>query len=247
MSDSIKHECGIALIRLLKPMSYYQEKYGTPIYGFNKLFLLMEKQHNRGQDGAGIGAVKIGVPPGQNFMFRERSINPNALSEIFQTQQRKYKKMVNKGTIHPEFPDTVKEHFEFGADLFIGHLRYGTSGNYDISTCHPFFRKSTWPARNLMVVGNFNITNTDVLNKKLIDRGIHPVFSTDTQALLEEISFNLDIEHGEIYRELRDKGVSGPDILKMMNERLNPERVVSESAADWDGGYVIAGLIGTGD
>jgi len=247
MSDPIKHECGIALVRLLKPLSYYQEKYGTPLYGFNKLFLLMEKQHNRGQDGAGIGGVKIGIPPGQRFMFRERSVSPNALPEIFQGQLKKYQKMLSRGVIHPEFPDTVKENFDFGGELLLGHLRYGTSGSYDVSTCHPFFRKSTWPARNLMLVGNFNITNTDELNNRMIEIGIHPVFSTDTQAILEQISFYLDIEHAEIYRELRDKGIAGASILRMMNEKLNPERVVSEAARNWDGGYVIAGIIGNGD
>ena len=247
MSDPIKHECGIALIRLLKPMKYYWQKYGTPIYGFNKLFLLMEKQHNRGQDGAGIGAVKIGVPPGENFIFRSRNAASNGLSEIFREQLEIYNEKVRKGIIHPDFPDTVKSNFDYGAELLIGHLRYGTSGNYDKNTCHPFWRKSTWPARNLMLVGNFNITNTEQLNNKLIERGIHPVFSTDTQAILEEICFHLDIEHAEIYRELRDKGIAGEHILEMMNERMNPVRIVSNAAKDWDGGYAIAGAIGNGD
>ena len=247
MSDPIKHECGIALIRLLKPMKYYWQKYGTPIYGFNKLFLLMEKQHNRGQDGAGIGAVKIGVPPGDNFIFRSRNAASNGLSEIFREQLEIYNDKVRKGIIHPDFPDTVKSNFDYGAELLIGHLRYGTSGNYDKNTCHPFWRKSTWPARNLMLVGNFNITNTEQLNNKLIERGIHPVFSTDTQAILEEICFHLDIEHAEIYRELRDKGIAGEHILEMMNERMNPVRIVSNAAKDWDGGYTIAGAIGNGD
>lgn len=247
MSDPIKHECGIAVIRLLKPLKYYQEKYGTPLYGFNKLFLLMEKQHNRGQDGAGIGAVKIGVPPGENYIFRERNANPNGLAEIFADQLKIYNEKVRAGIIHPEFPETVKSNFDYAAELLIGHLRYGTSGSYDKNTCHPFARKSTWPARNLMLVGNFNITNTEELQKALIQRGIHPVFSTDTQAILEEISFHLDIEHGEIYRRLRDKGVAGGDILRMMNEELSPLRIVSNAAKNWDGGYAIAGAIGNGD
>ncbi len=247
MSDPIKHECGIAVIRLLKPLKYYQEKYGTPIYGFNKLFLLMEKQHNRGQDGAGIGSVKIGVPPGENYIFRERNANPNGLAKIFADQLKIYNHKVMAGIIHPEFPETVKSNFDYAAELLIGHLRYGTSGSYDKNTCHPFARKSTWPARNLMLVGNFNITNTEELQKALIQRGIHPVFSTDTQAILEEISFHLDIEHGEIYRQLRDKGVAGEDILRMMNEKLSPLRIVSNAAKNWDGGYAIAGAIGNGD
>ncbi len=247
MSDSIKHECGIALIRLLKPLKYYKDKYDDPIYGFHKLFLLMEKQHNRGQDGAGIGAVKIGVEPGQNYIYRERNAKPNGLSEIFTDQFEKYAENIKKGIIHPEFIDTVKANFDYAAELLIGHLRYGTSGSYHKSSCHPFFRKSTWPARNLMLVGNFNITNTKELNNDLIERGIHPVFSTDTQAILEEICFQLDIEHAEIYRELRDEGIAGEDILRMMNERLNPLRIVSNAAKTWDGGYTIAGAIGNGD
>ena len=212
MSDPIKHECGIALIRLLKPQRYYWEKYGSPIYGFNKLFLLMEKQHNRGQDGAGIGAVKIGVHPGHNYIFRERSAKTNGLSQIFKEQLEDYNDKVRRGIIHPEFPNTVKDNFDYAAELLIGHLRYGTSGSYDKCTCHPFFRKSTWPARNLLLVGNFNITNSDDLNKRLIERDVHPVFTTDTQTILEEICFHLDIEHAEIYRHLRDQGYAGDNL-----------------------------------
>lgn len=248
MSDAIKHECGIALVRLLKPISYYQEKYGTALYGFNKLFLLMEKQHNRGQDGAGIGAVKIGVEPGKQFMFRDRSTKSNALSSIFGNQLARYEEMVKEGVIHPEFPATVKENFDFCAELMIGHLRYGTSGqNDDKALCHPFFRKSTWPSRNVMLVGNFNITNTDELNKRLIERGTHPIFSSDTQAIMEEICYHLDMEHSEIYRKLRDEGFSGDDVLRLMADRLNPVDIIRNAAKDWDGGYTIAGMIGNGD
>ncbi len=247
MSDSVKHECAIALIRLLKPLKYYQEKYGDPIYGFHKLFLLMEKQHNRGQDGAGIGAVKIGVPAGENYIFRERNAKANGLAQIFSEQFDKYNDKVSKGIIHPEFPDTVKSNFDYAAELLVGHLRYGTGGEYQKSSCHPFFRKSTWPARNLMMLGNFGITNSEELRNRLIEHGIHPVFGTESQAVLEEVSFQLDIEHGEIYRELRDKGVSGPDILRMMNERLSPLRIVRNAAKNWDGGYTMVGAIGNGD
>lgn len=247
MSDAIKHECGIALLRLLKPISYYQEKYGSALYGFNKLFLLMEKQHNRGQDGAGIGAVKIGMEPGKQFMFRERSTKSNALSSIFGNQLAKYEEMVKDGTIHPEFPSTVKDNFDFCAELLIGHLRYGTSGQNDKALCHPFFRKSTWPSRNVMLVGNFNITNTDELNRKLIERGTHPIFSSDTQAIMEEICYHLDMEHSEIYRKLRDEGYCGDDVLKLMADRLNPVDIIRNAAKDWDGGYTIAGVLGNGD
>lgn len=247
MSDPIKHECGIALIRLLKPLKYYKDKYDDSIYGFHKLFLLMEKQHNRGQDGAGIGAVKIGVPAGQGYIFRDRNAKSNGLAQIFSDQFEDYADKVKRGIIHPEFVDTVKANFDYGAELLIGHLRYGTGGSYSKSSCHPFFRKSTWPARNLMLLGNFGITNSDELTKKLVERGIHPVVNAHTPAILEEICYHLDIEHAEIYRELRDEGYAGGDILRMMNERLNPLRIVSNAAKNWDGGYTIAGAIGNGD
>ena len=249
MSDSIKHECGIAMVRLLKPIEYYQEKYGSPLYGFNKLFLLMEKQHNRGQDGAGIGAVKLGVEPGKHYMFRERSPKGNALATIFGGQLEKYNDLVRAGVIHPEFPATAKENFDFCAELMIGHLRYGTSGidRNDKSLCHPFFRKSTWPSRNVMLVGNFNITNTDQLNQRLIERGTHPIFSSDTQAILEEICYHLDMEHSEIYRNIRDEGHSGEEVLRLMLDRLDPVDIIRRAAKDWDGAYTIAGLLGNGD
>ena len=237
----------IAMIRLLKPLRYYQEKYETPLWGFNKLFLLMEKQHNRGQDGAGIGAVKIGVPAGQEYMFRQRSVEPNCLSEIFNEQLEIYNSKLKKGIIHPEFPDTVKENFDYEAEVLMGHLLYGSNGAYDKKCCPPFVRKSTWPARNLMLLGNFNITNTDNLSQELIDFGIHPIFNTNTQTVLEQITYHLDIEHGEIYRDLRNEGVSGPQILQKMNERLSPLRIVTNAAKNWDGGYAIAGAIGNGD
>ena len=168
MSDFLKHECGIAMIRLLKPLSYYQDKYGTPLYGFNKLFLLMEKQHNRGQDGAGIGCVKLNVAPGQPYMARDRTIKTNSLSRIFKGQLKSYQKKVDKGIIHPEFPKTVKEHFEFGGEILLGHLRYGTSGVYSANNCHPFVRESNWPTKNLMLAGNFTITNEKDLNTCLL-------------------------------------------------------------------------------
>lgn len=248
MSDSVQHECGIAMVRLLKPISYYQEKYGTPLYGFNKLFLLLEKQHNRGQDGAGIGAVKIGVEPGKHFMFRERSSRANALSGIFSEQLAKYQDLVREGTIHPEFPATVKDNFDFCAELMIGHLRYGTSASRrDKALCHPFFRKSTWPSRNVMLAGNFTITNTDALNRKLIERGTHPIFSSDTQAIMEDFCYHLDIEHSEIYRSIRDKGICGDEVLAQMADKLDPVAIIRRTAKDWDGAYTIVGMLGNGD
>ncbi len=247
MSDQIHHYCGVALIRLLKPLAYYTEKYKTPLYGFNQLFLLMEKQHNRGQDGAGIGCVKLGVPPGRPFMFRERDTRPNALTYIFTKQLKEYRDLERKHRVFPEFPETIKEQFEFGGEVLMGHLRYGTSGSYDKSTCHPYFRKSSWKTRNLMICGNFNITNTDELNRQLIDRGVHPIFNTDTQTVLEEIGYSLDEEHTRIFRELRDQGVPGAEIPDRISAQIEPTAILRSAAAHWDGGYTIAGLIGNGD
>ena len=247
MSDFLKHECGIAMVRLLKPLSYYQEKYGTPIYGFNQLFLLMEKQHNRGQDGAGIGCVKLNMPAGQSYMARERSIQSNSLSRIFQEQLKDYTNKLESGTIHPEFVSTVKENFAFGGEVLLGHLRYGTSGVYSTKSCHPYVRQSNWPTKSLMLAGNFTITNEKELNESLIDRGQHPVFGTDTQAVLEGIGFHLDEAHDAIYHRMRDQKVEGAQIPKIISHELDPVRIIKKAAADWDGGYAIAGLIGNGD
>ena len=247
MSDFLKHECGIAMIRLLKPLAYYQEKYGTPLYGFNQLFLLMEKQHNRGQDGAGIGCVKLDVEPGQPYMARDRSIKTNPLSRIFREQLDDYQVKLDKGIIHPEFPKTVKEHFAYGGEVLLGHLRYGTSGVYSSTNCHPFVRQSNWPTKNLMLAGNFTITNEKDLNNDLINRGQHPIFGTDTQAVLEEVGFHLDEAHDAIYHRMRDQNIEGRLIPKIISKDLDPIRILRKAAADWDGGYAIAGLIGNGD
>ena len=247
MSDQIQHECGVAIVRLLKPLAYYQEKYGTPLWGFFKLFLLMEKQHNRGQDGAGVACVKLGVPAGEPFMFRERNIKSNPLDRIFKELLEQYGEKVSDGTIHPEFADTVKRHFDFGAEVYLGHLRYGTSGGYSLSACHPFFRRSPWPTRNLMLAGNFNMTNTLELNASLIAMGQHPIFATDTQAVLEKIGYFLDAEHEELYRQLRTRGLAGAEISRRISEDLDIARIITRAADRLDGGYTLAGLIGNGD
>jgi len=247
MSDKITHECGIAMVRLLKPLSYYQEKYGTPLWGFTKLFLLMEKQHNRGQDGAGVACVKLDMKAGEPFMFRERCVKANPLDKIFKLLLGQYQTMQADGTIHPEFTETVKKHFDFGGELLVGHLRYGTSGGYSMSSCHPYFRRSPWPTRNLALCGNFNMTNTSELNESLIAMGQHPIFATDTQALLEKIGFFLDEEHEDLYRKLREKGLPGDDISRRISEELDLARVITRSAQKWDGGYTLCGLVGNGD
>jgi amidophosphoribosyltransferase len=247
MSDFLSHECGVALVRLLKPLSYYQEKYGTPLWGFTKLFLLMEKQHNRGQDGAGVACVKLDVPAGEPFMYRERNVKSNPLDRIFNSLIGQYNDKVAAGVIHPEFPETVKRQFDFGGELFLGHLRYGTSGGYNLSACHPYFRRSPWATRNLALCGNFNLTNTAELNQSLIAMGQHPVFATDTQAILEKIGFFLDEEHQDIYRYLRSRNVAGEELSRRISEDLDLVRVLTRASQNWDGGYVLCGLVGNGD
>ncbi|MGE9294024.1 MAG: amidophosphoribosyltransferase [Puniceicoccales bacterium] len=247
MSDQIKHECGIAIVRLLKPLGYYQEKYGSVLWGFNKLFLLMEKQHNRGQDGAGIGAVKLGMPPGEAFMFRERDNSRNPISKVIRKQLKIYNDLLDRDVIVPEFPWTVKEHWPFGAEVLMGHLRYGTSGGYAKTVCQPYFRKSPWPTRNLMLAGNFNMTNVEDLNQKLIGRGAHPIFDTDTQTVLEEIGYHLDEEHTRLYHELRDRKVPNDEIAGTISQKLEPADILAQASKDWDGGYAFGGLIGNGD
>lgn len=247
MSDSVRHECGVALVRLLKPLAYYQEKYGSPLWGFTKLFLLMEKQHNRGQDGAGVACVKLGMNAGEPFMFRERNVKSNPLDRIVRSLLDQYNENVDSGVIHPEFAETVKRNFDFGGELLLGHLRYGTSGGYNISSCHPYFRRSPWPTRNLALCGNFNLTNTESLNRSLIAMGQHPIFETDTQAILEKIGFFLDEEHEDIYRFLRKRDVAGDELSQRISEDLDVARVITRAAQNWDGGYTLAGLIGNGD
>ncbi len=247
MSDSIRHHCGIALIRLKQPLRYYAEKYGTPLWPFNKLFLLMEKQHNRGQDGAGIGCVKFDTPLGESFMFRDRESEDNSLGRLFRRALKRYDRLVRKNIIFPEFPETVKTHFDFGGEVLLGHLRYTTSGASGDKACHPYHRRSNWPTRNLMVAGNFNMTNVEELNQALIDRGQHPIFDTDTQTVLEEIGFHLDEAHDSVYRRMRDQGVPGREIPDIISKELDLIRILRKSASVWDGGYAIGGLVGNGD
>ncbi len=247
MSDSLRHECGIALVRLTKDLKWYQEKYGTPLHGFNQLFLLMEKQHNRGQDGAGIGCVKIGPENGEAFLFRDREIGAQGLTQIFTRQIKTYSDKMREGIIVPEFPETVKRHFDFGGELLLGHLRYGTSGNFDSVSCHPYARKSIWPTRNLLVAGNFNLTNTNELNASLSERGAHVIYSTDTQSILEEIGFWLDEEHDRLFKAFKDQGLEGAAVQFEISKHMDIGNVLRKATKNWDGGYAIAGLIGNGD
>jgi amidophosphoribosyltransferase len=247
MSDFLKHECGIAAVRLRKPLEYYQDRYGSSLWGFQKLFLLMEKQHNRGHDGVGIGCAKLDMPLGQPYIFRRRDAEKDSLATLFREEMKSFNKMARKGKLSPQDPASVKQHFDFGGEILIGHLRYGTSGEFDSGSCHPYLRRSNWLTRTLMVMGNFNMTNTSELNRKLIDRGQHPVFGTDTQTVLEEIGFHLDEAHTELYRKLRSDGNEGNMIPDKISELLDVENIVKISAQAWDGGYAIVGVVGNGD
>jgi len=189
----------------------------------------------------------LDMAAGQPFMFRERCVKSNPLDRIFKLLLGSYQESVDKGIIHPEFADTVKTHFDFGGELLMGHLRYGTSGGYSMSSCHPFFRRSPWPTRNLALCGNFNMTNTSALNDSLIAIGQHPIFATDTQALLEKIGFYLDEEHEDIFRFLRTRGLTGAEMSRRISEELDLSRVITRSATKWDGGYALCGLVGNGD
>lgn len=247
MSDPLKHECGIAVVRLRKPISYYIEKYGTPLWGLNKLFLLMEKQRNRGQDGIGIGSCKLNMPLGQPYIFRRRSVQNDSLSHIFGKEIKNFNKLVRKGIVDPTNAENCKTGYDFCGEILMGHLRYGTSGRFDEGSCHPYLRRSNWPTRTLMVQGNFNMTNTGELNDKMIERGQHPVFGTDTQTVLEEIGFHLDEAHTNLYHTLRDQGIDGKEIPSHISEQLDLHKVIAESADAWDGGYAICGAVGNGD
>ena len=247
MSDHLNHECGIAAVRLRKPLAYYYDRYGTCLWGMNKLFLLMEKQHNRGQDGTGIGCVKLNMPIGKPYVHRRRGIESDALAQIFRKEVKSFFKMDRKGVLDKNNPHSVKDHFDFGGEILMGHLRYGTSGEFDEGSCHPYLRRSNWPTRTLMVMGNFNMTNAAELNQTLIQRGQHPVFGTDTQTVLEEIGYHLDEAHTDLYHKLRDQGIPGAEIPEHISAALDIPDIIAQSAEPWDGGYAICGAIGNGD
>ncbi|MCB9283162.1 MAG: amidophosphoribosyltransferase [Lewinellaceae bacterium] len=244
MSDPIKHECGIVLIRLLKPLSYYQEKYGTSLYGINLLHLLMQKQRNRGQDGAGIATVKIGVEPGQPYINRKRSNTAQPLKDIFDQVYAPFDTLKKEELKDTEF---LKKRVPFMGELLLGHLRYGTHGNNDIETVHPFLRENNWINRNLVLAGNFNLTNVDELFEELIDLGQFPRRKSDTVTVLEKIGHFLDDEVERLYTWYKPDGYSKMEISALINEKLDIQRLLRRSSRKFDGGYVMAGLIGHGD
>lgn len=246
MSDEILHECGIALIRLKKPLSYYKEKYGTTLYGLNKLYLLMEKQHNRGQDGAGAAVIKRNPVPGMPYIFRERSVSSNGISEVFAEIQRQLR---DSGFVDEHGNEVAgkEEGAPFVGELLLGHLRYATHSKNGMLFCHPFIRQNNWMSKNLVMAGNFNMTNNDELFQRLIELGQHPRNHTDTVTVMEKIGHFLDEEIERIHDDLKAKGHNNVQITEVLAEGLDVETILKRAAKDFDGGYAFAGLIGQGD
>ncbi|WP_054852426.1 amidophosphoribosyltransferase [Olleya sp. ITB9] len=247
MSDALKHECGIALIRLLKPLQFYKEKYGSAFYGVNKMYLMMEKQHNRGQDGAGFASIKMDTKPGERYISRVRSIQQQPIQDIFaQINERINKELAE----HPEYQDSVdlqKKHIPYIGELLLGHVRYGTFGKNSVESVHPFLRQNNWMHRNLIMAGNFNMTNVKELFQNLVDLGQHPKEYTDTITIMEKIGHFLDDAVSKIYKELKKEGYGKHECSPLIAERLKIAKILRRAAKNWDGGYAMAGLIGHGD
>ena len=247
MSDAIKHECGIALLRLKKPLEFYLDKYGTALYGLNKMYLLMEKQHNRGQDGAGLANIKFDVPPGTRYISRRRSIQQQPIKDLFSYINNRFEKL------HADKPELLKDvnylqsNEAFTGELFLGHLRYGTFGKNSVENCHPFLRQNNWMTRNLVVAGNFNLTNVDELFDLLVNIGQHPKEVSDTVTVIEKIGHFLDQENTKLFRQYIDEGYSNKEVSALIAKNLSIENILKNASADWDGGYTMAGLIGHGD
>ncbi len=247
MSDAIKHECGIALLRLKKPLAYYKEKYGSAFYGIQKMYLLMEKQHNRGQDGAGFASIKLDVDPGERYISRVRSNDAQPIQDVFaQINDRINEEML----AHPEFAEDVdlqKKHLPYIGELFLGHVRYGTFGKNSIESVHPFLRQNNWMHRNLIVAGNFNMTNVKELFSSLVELGQHPKEMADTVTVMEKIGHFLDGEVTELYQECKNNGLSKQEASPIIAEKLDIAKILKRASRGWDGGYAMAGLFGHGD
>lgn len=247
MSDSIKHECGIALIRLRKPLQYYVDKYGTALYGINKMYLLMEKQHNRGQDGAGLATIKLNMPPGTRYISRYRSIDPKPIQDIFGYVQNRISAGVEHNPALLKDAEWLKQNLPFTGELLLGHLRYGTYGKNAIENTHPFLRQNNWMTRNVLLAGNFNMTNVDELFNKLIDLGQHPKEKVDTVTVMEKIGHFLDQANEKLYRYFKEKGHSKKEISHLIADNLNIAKLLRKASKRFDGGYAMAGLLGHGD
>ncbi|MDB4835256.1 amidophosphoribosyltransferase [Cyclobacteriaceae bacterium] len=245
MSDAIKHECGIAMVRLLKPYSYYIEKYGTPLYAINKMYMLMEKQHNRGQDGAGIASIKLDVPQGTRYISRYRSIDKQPISDIFKKINKKFNKVLKQTPEHYNNADWLQENIAFTGEVFLGHLRYGTHGKNSIESCHPFLRQNNWRSKSLVVAGNFNMTNVDELFQRLVELGQHPKEKADTVTVLEKIGHFQDEESQRIFEKYKDDFTNN-EVSKKIEEEMDMQDVLQRSCKDFDGGYAMCGITGYG-
>lgn len=247
MSDAIKHECGIALVRLKKPLQFYKDKYGTAFYGLNKMYLLMEKQHNRGQDGAGLASIKFNVEPGNRYISRVRSNKTQPIQHVFKKINDRLNDVMEK---HPEKKDDVPwqlNNMPYIGNVFLGHVRYGTFGKNSMESVHPFLRQSNWRHQNLIVAGNFNMTNAMELLQELIELGQHPKEFTDTVTVMEKIGHFLELEVAKLYQEAKELGMTKIEASPYIEENLDIQRILQRSAKNWDGGYAMAGLIGHGD
>ena len=246
MSDAIKHECGIALLRLLKPLEYYQQKYGTPFYGLHKMYLLLEKQHNRGQDGAGLANIKLNMQPGERYIGRVRSNDSQPIQDIFKQINSHINELLKS---HPEAKTDVqalKQLIPYLGEVYLGHVRYGTFGKNSIENVHPFLRENNWIYRNLILAGNFNLTNVNELFNKLVELGQHPIAKSDTITVMERIGHFLDNEVEECYRRLKQEGISKREASPLIMEQLDMVKVLKKAAARWDGGYAMSGIVGHG-
>jgi amidophosphoribosyltransferase len=247
MSDAIQHECGIALLRLKKPLEFYKEKYGTAFYGVQKMYLLMEKQHNRGQDGAGLASIKLDVNPGERYISRIRSNDPQPIKDIFAQINDRIARELEE---HPEYANDValqKQNIPYLGEVFLGHVRYGTFGKNSIESVHPFLRQNNWMHRNLIVAGNFNMTNVKELFQNLIDLGQHPKQMADTVTVMEKIGHFLDDEVTELYKQCKLEGYTKQEASPIIGDRLNIQRILERASRNFDGGYAMAGLLGHGD
>ena len=247
MSDAIKHECGIALIHLKKDLAYFKKKYGSSMYAINKMYLMMEKQHNRGQDGAGLGCIKLNVKPGQRYISRVRSNGQQPIQDIFKKINKRVSQAKKDYPDLLENPDLFKQEVPFAGEILLGHLRYGTFGKNSIESVHPFLRQNNWMHRNLIVAGNFNLTNVNELFDTLVDLGQHPKERADTITVMEKIGHFLDDAVAKIYKTLKKEGYNKVDASPQIAERLNMKKVLRKASKKWDGGYTIAGMLGHGD
>lgn len=242
--EQLKHECGVVMIRLLKPLSYYQQKYGTWMYGLNKLYLMMEKQHNRGQEGAGLACVKQKALPGEEYMFRERALGTGAITEIFANVHSHFKD-VSPEQLHDA--DYAQRYLPFAGEAYIGHLRYSTTGKSGLSYVHPFLRRNNWRAKNLALCGNFNLTNVDEVFEKITSQGQHPRIYSDTYIMLEQVGHRLDREVERLFAQYKEQGLSGLELTNAIEDNIDLTNVIRSSSKEWDGGYVICGLTGSGE